>query len=65
VGITVAAGSLGCIVAPPVMGLLFDLVPPALAMAAPAVPLLAGGLLAAAAPHRRAGQVEVSPTQAR
>ena len=40
------------------MGLLFDLMPPALAMAAPAVPLLAGGLLAAAAPRRKVGQIE-------
>ena len=56
VGITVAAGAVGCIVAPPVMGLLFDLVPPALAMAAPAVPLLVGGMLAAAAPRRKAGK---------
>ena len=56
VGITVAAGSVGCILAPPIMGLLFDLIPPALAMAAPAVPLLAGGMLAAAAPRRQAGQ---------
>ena len=55
VGITVAAGSVGCILAPPIMGLLFDLIPPALAMAAPAVPLLAGGMLAAAAPRRQAG----------
>ena len=61
VGITVAAGSVGCIVAPPIMGLLFDLVPPALAMAAPAVPLLAGGLLAAAAPRRKAGPPRSCP----
>jgi fucose permease len=47
VGITVAAGSLGCIVAPPVMGLLFGALPPAVAMAVPAVPLLAGSALAA------------------
>jgi fucose permease len=51
VGITVAAGSLGCIVAPPVMGLLFGAVPPSLAMAAPAIPLLAGSALAAYAPR--------------
>ena len=49
VGITVAAGAVGCIVAPPVMGLLFELIPPVLAMAAPAVPLLTGGMLAAVA----------------
>jgi AAHS family benzoate transporter-like MFS transporter len=47
VGITVAAGSLGCIVAPPVMGLLFGALPPVVAMAAPAIPLLAGSALAA------------------
>jgi fucose permease len=47
VGITVAAGSLGCIVAPPVMGLLFEAAPAALAMAAPAIPLLMGSGLAA------------------
>jgi fucose permease len=47
VGITVAAGSLGCIVAPPVMGLLFETAPAALAMAAPAIPLLIGSGLAA------------------
>jgi fucose permease len=64
VGITVAAGSLGCILAPPIMGLLFDLIPPALAMAAPAVPLLAGGMLAAA-PRRQAGQLEAVPTPAK
>jgi fucose permease len=64
VGITVAAGSVGCIVAPPIMGLLFDLIPPALAMAAPAVPLLAGGMLAAAAPRRQAGPLEAVPTPA-
>jgi fucose permease len=58
VGITVAAGAVGCILAPPIMGLLFGLVAPALAMAAPAVPLLAGGLLAAAAPRRKARQLE-------
>ena len=64
VGITVAAGSVGCILAPPIMGLLFDLMPPALAMAAPAVPLLAGGMLAAAAPRRQAGQRRAVPTPA-
>ena len=69
VGITVAAGSVGCILAPPLMGLLFDRIPPALAMAAPAVPLLAGALLAAAAPRRPAGQrravdgIEAVPTR--
>jgi fucose permease len=47
VGITVAAGSLGCIVAPPVMGLLFGVISPVVAMAAPAIPLLAGSALAA------------------
>jgi hypothetical protein len=36
------------------MWLLFNRVPPALAMAAPALPLLAGSLLAAFAPARRA-----------
>jgi MFS family permease len=54
VGITVAAGSLGCIVAPPVMGYLFVVAPPALAMAAPAIPLLLGSALAAV-PGRRRG----------
>jgi fucose permease len=47
VGITVAAGSLGCIVAPPIMGLLFGAIPPSLAMVAPALPLLLGSGLAA------------------
>jgi hypothetical protein len=47
------------------MGLLFDLMPPALAMAAPAVPLLAGGLLAAAVPRRKAGQLEAVSTLAK
>jgi len=67
VGITVAAGSLGCIVAPPVMGLLFGAVPPSLAMAAPAIPLLAGSALAAlsGAPRRRAGRLEVAAAPAR
>jgi fucose permease len=64
VGITVAAGAIGCILAPPIMGLLFDLVPPALAMAAPAIPLLAGGMLAAAAPRWQAGPLEAVPTPA-
>jgi len=64
VGITVAAGSLGCIVAPPFMGALFGLILPALAMAAPAVPLLVGGLLAAAAPSRKAGQLAAVPAPA-
>jgi fucose permease len=64
VGITVAAGSLGCIVAPPFMGALFGLIPPALAMAAPAVPLLVGGLLAAAVPSRKAGQLAAVPAPA-
>jgi hypothetical protein len=67
VGITVAAGSLGCIVAPPIMGLLFGVVPPSLAMAAPAIPLLAGSALAAlsGAPRRRAGRLEVAAAPAR
>jgi fucose permease len=62
VGITVAAGSLGCIVAPPVMGLLFRSAPPALAMAAPAIPLLVGSALAAfpGAPRRRARRPAVA-----
>ena len=64
VGITVAAGSVGCILAPPIMGLMFDLIPPALAMAAPAVPLLAGGMLAVAAPRRKAGQLDATPALA-
>jgi hypothetical protein len=34
-------------VAPPVMALLFGAIPPALAMATPAIPLLAGAALAA------------------
>lgn len=59
VGIIVAAGSVGCIVAPPIMALLFDLIPPALAMAAPAVPLLVGAMLAAAAPRSRPGHFTV------
>jgi MFS family permease len=54
VGITVAAGSLGCIIAPPVMGYLFVVAPPALAMAAPAIPLLAGSALAAWSSPRKA-----------
>jgi fucose permease len=65
VGITVAAGSIGCILAPPIMGLLFDLIPPTLAMAAPAVPLLAGGVLAVAAPRRQSGPLEAVPTPAK
>jgi fucose permease len=67
VGITVAAGSLGCIVAPPIMGLLFGAVPPSLAMAAPAIPLLAGSALAAlsGAPRRKVGQLAVAVTPAR
>jgi len=67
VGITVAAGSLGCIVAPPIMGLLFGVVPPSLAMAAPAIPLLAGSALAALSgtPRRRAERVEVAVTPAK
>jgi fucose permease len=67
VGITVAAGSLGCIVAPPVMGLLFGSIPPSLAMAAPAIPLLAGGALAAfsGTPRRKVERLEVAATPAR
>ena len=65
VGITVAAGAVGCILAPPIMGLLFGLIPPALAMAAPAIPLLAGGMFAAAAPRRQAGQLEAVPAPAK
>ena len=65
VGITVAAGAVGCILAPPIMGLLFGLIPPALAMAAPAIPLLAGAMLAAAAPRRQARQLEAVPTPAK
>jgi fucose permease len=66
VGITVAAGSLGCIVAPPVMGLLFGSAPATIAMAAPAVPLLAGGALAAfsGTPRRKAERLEVAATPA-
>jgi predicted MFS family arabinose efflux permease len=67
VGITVAAGSLGCIVAPPVMGLLFGSVPPTLAMAAPALPLMAGAALAtfSGTPRRKAGRLDVAVTPAR
>jgi MFS transporter, FHS family, glucose/mannose:H+ symporter len=61
VGITVAAGSLGCIVAPPVMGLLFGAIPPAMAMAAPAIPLLAGSALAAWQAPRRALRPQATP----
>ena len=64
-GITVAAGAVGCILAPPIIGLLFDLIPPALAMAAPAVPLLAGGMLAAAVPRRKTEPLEAAPTPAK
>jgi fucose permease len=55
VGVTVAIGSLGCVIAPPLMGLLFQVADPALVMAVPAVPLLLGGLLALQVP-RKAGQ---------
>jgi FHS family glucose/mannose:H+ symporter-like MFS transporter len=67
VGITVAAGSLGCIVAPPVMGLMFGSVPPTLAMAAPALPLLVGAALAAfsGTTRRKAVRLDVAVTPAR
>lgn len=55
VGVTVAVGSLGCVIAPPIMGLLFQVADPSLVMALPAIPLLLGGLLALQVP-RRAGQ---------
>ena len=45
VGVTVAIGALGCVVAPPLMGALFQFANPALAMAMPALPLLIGALL--------------------
>jgi len=44
VGASVAMGSLGCIVCPPIMGFLFQLTNPALVMGLPAIPLLLGGL---------------------
>ena len=56
VGVTVAIGALGCVVAPPVMGALFQFADPGLVMALPAIPLLLGGLLALPVP--RAGDVE-------
>jgi len=52
VGVTVAFGAVGCIVSPLVMGRLFGLVPPAVAMVAPALPLIAGALLALPRPVR-------------
>ena len=50
VGATVAVGALGCILAPPVMGGLFQVVNPAIAMAMTSIPLLVGGALALRAP---------------
>ena len=55
VGVTVAIGALGCVVAPPVMGGLFQFAAPGLVMALPAIPLLLGGLLALPAPRAVAG----------
>jgi hypothetical protein len=48
------------------MGLLFGSVPPALAMAAPALPLLAGAALAAfsGTPRRKVGRLDVAVTPA-
>jgi fucose permease len=44
VGVTVALGALGCIVAPPLMGAMFQIVDARLVMAMPAIPLLLGAL---------------------
>ena len=58
VGLTVALGALGCVVAPPLMGSMFQAADSRLVMALPAIPLLVGGLLALPVPRsvRAVGQ---------
>ena len=56
VGVTVALGALGCVVAPPLMGVLFQVIDPGLVMALPAIPLLFGGLLALPVPKASGGE---------
>ena len=61
VGVTVAVGSLGCIVGPPIMGFLFQVANPALVMCLPAIPLLGGGLVVLHVP-RVVDRARAAPT---
>ena len=51
IGMTVAAGSLGCIISPPIMGRLLGSLDPALAMSLAALPLLLGALIILVRPY--------------
>ncbi len=59
IGLTVAAGSLGSILSPPIMGRLLDSLNPALAMSLAALPLLLGGLIMLVRPHAITGKLRM------
>jgi MFS family permease len=61
VGVTVALGALGCIAAPPLMGVLFQTTNAGLVMALPAIPLFLGGLLALPVPESARNQASHRP----
>jgi hypothetical protein len=63
VGVTVAIGALGCVVAPPVMGTLFQVTDPGAVMALPAIPLLLGGLLSLPVPRRMDGHCSTAQSE--